>query len=105
MKLICDSPEGDFGKAIQCFEDINQLLTRKYGEPIESKEKKTPIGYSNSNSKMKKWKTDYNNIITTYYDCIGCKNNKGAAMRIFYSPDLQQVPIKSNFYENDKDNI
>ena len=63
VKLVCDGPEGDFWKAINCFGDVNELLTKKYGEPIENEEKKTPIGYRRYNSKMKKWEKEHNNIM------------------------------------------
>ncbi len=106
VKLVCDGPQDiDFWKASGCFGDINQLLTQKYGEPIENEEKKTPIGYSSYNYDMNKWKTDHTNIVTQYSSCVGCENNKGAVMELSYWPDPQKVPIKSNLYEKDKDNI
>ena len=106
VKLICDAPPKKFYQAEECLDDANQLLTRKYGEYTEIEAKKTPTKYKyNDIPEKKKWKAGHNNIVTAYSGCITCGDNRGAAMKIIYSPDLQQVPLKSNFYEKNKDKI
>ena len=110
IRLICDG-EGDnnFMKGLNCFSDMNLLLIQKYGSPVKSEEKEIPSSenkYMKISMDMKKWKTEYMNIVLQYSGCFGCENDyRDSVSAVSYFPDTQKVPIKSNFYEREKNKI
>jgi hypothetical protein len=108
VELVCDASGNiDFWNKRGCYNDISHLLTQKHGEPIESEKEEIPINkYLKLETETKKWEIGHNNIFIYFSNCTACKLKKGdSEMNVSYFPDKQKVPIKSNFYEKDKDNI